>query len=211
MIPIGGFGSLGRVDFYAPDQLHPVQRHTDQGTAFDYERGGIALNDASAGFDVQDWQFSLVNDEARVGKIGEVPVTIWSASGMTEISGSFDSGMQACVAYVQAGVVRLYYFDTLTLSMTTIDIPGAASPRLTLDDKRPTQSNARDILLLYLKGASLCYRQQRDRYEIERILAPMPDALRLGRVGMGSNRRVNVEVLTRGMTELTGMHRVACV
>jgi hypothetical protein len=65
------------------------------------------------------------------------------------------------------------------------------SPRLTLDDKRSSQFGNSDVMFGYMRGQSLCYRQQRDRYTIERVLrTDLPEDIRLKNIGMMSNWRL---------------------
>lgn len=178
-----------------PDNLEPA----GCGSA-DYEMGGIALNDASQGLRHTAWEFRLVQGEQEsevyVGPIGQGSTLIFSAPDITEITGSFDSNMNPVLGYMQGANCRLRWFDTSIPGYTTTDIPGAISPRLCLDDKRPTQDASRDVLLFFLSFGYLAYRQQRDDYDIHRVLGAAPaGTVRLGRVGMTDQLRVQIEFL----------------
>ena len=163
----------------------------------DYELGGVALNDPSGGLQVQPWE--AWSDGAHVWVApspGRTPTTLLlTGSGITEISFAFDQNMRVTVAYVEAGTTKLFWFDTSVGSMVTTIYAGATSPMLTLDDKRAlsTLTGTSDVLFLYLVGTSLRYRQQRDRFTIERTLGAVPDgATRISRVGMGANNRLQI-------------------
>lgn len=163
----------------------------------DYELGGVALNDPSAGLQVQPWE--AWSDGAHLWVApspGRTPTTLLlTGSGITEVALAFDQNMRPTVAYVEAGLAKLFWFDTSIGAMVTTSYAGATSPMLTLDDKRPvaTLGGTSDVLFFYLLSGSLCYRQQRDRFTIERVLGAVPPtSTRINRVGMGSNNRIQV-------------------
>jgi hypothetical protein len=145
----------------------------------DYEDGGIAIQDPSRGLLYQRWRARLFN----AGKVNsyvdlsarEVPEFVWlTVPNMTEISFSFDANMHPVVAYVAGGLPFLNWFDsTVSAYVTTPLAADAITPRVSLDDKRELGSNGyqvSDVILAYVRGGNLYYRQQRDRYTIERLL-----------------------------------------
>ena len=75
-------------------------------------------------------------------------------------------------AWVDAGVAKFHWYDTVTSSFQTLTLPaGSRTPKCTLDDKRPTQSGRSDIILSYVKADNkLYFRKQRDRFEVEYLL-----------------------------------------
>lgn len=145
----------------------------------DYEDGGIALNDPSGGLLVQRWR-------ARLFRSGETDSAVWldapqvsefewlTVPNMTEISFSFDANMRPVVAYVANGRAYLNWFDSVPNAyVTTALAVDVITPRVSLDDKRDIASNGyqlSDVILGYVRGGNLYYRQQRDRYLIERLL-----------------------------------------
>lgn len=177
----------------------------------DYELGGVALNDPSQGLQVQPWE--AWSDGAHVWVApspGRSPTTLLlTGSGITEVALSFDQNMRPTVAYVEAGLAKLFWFDTSIGAMVTTSYAGATSPMLTLDDKRPvaTLGGTSDVLFFYLLAGSLCYRQQRDRFTIERVLGAVPPAsTRINRVGMGANNRLQIWVGDVAGTEAGAVH-----
>lgn len=180
--------------FVAPDLLGRPTLTTD------LETGGIALNDPSQGLMVQTWRAWLVGSSVRcapdsVAEAGGSGVELLNISGITELSLAFDQNMRPAIAYVTGGQSYLWWFDTQAGSQATLSLPGCASPFITMDDKREMSLATSDILLFYIKASALYYRQQRDRFTIERHLADLPPTMnRIVRAGMGSNFRLQVEV-----------------
>lgn len=145
----------------------------------DYEDGGIAIQDTSMGLLYQRWRALLFNaGEADSYVQLDAPTvaafTLVSLPGMTEISFTFDQLMRPVLAYVQSGSCYLRWYDSAASAYVT-DLIGAGivTPRVAMDDKRFTSSGGlqtNDVILAYVRGGDLYYRQQRDRYTIERLL-----------------------------------------
>ncbi len=166
----------------------------------DYETGGIGLNDPSQGLLVQTWRARVSGNDVLVGPAPYTSETVVvTAAGITELSLCFDQNMRPALAYMQAGQAKLLWFDTF-LGMqviTTLDVT-IKSLFLTMDDKRSiaTTVNFNDMLLFYIKGSTLCYRQQRDRFATERVLQTFAGPnVRIYRCGMGAGQRVQIEVV----------------
>lgn len=148
-------------------------------STIDYEDGGLALNDPSEGLLYQRWR-------ARLFRAGEVDSSVWldathigefewlSVPYMTEISFTFDANMRPAVVYVAAGQAYLNWYDTTIPGYVTTTLPaGVVTPRVAMDDKRYVGSNGyqlSDVILAYVRSGNLYYRQQRDRYQTERLL-----------------------------------------
>ncbi|HEY0955838.1 MAG TPA: hypothetical protein VGE36_13820 [Roseateles sp.] len=162
----------------------------------DFELGGVALGDASQGVQVRAWRAYIDGAMVCVAPYPEgSPATeLFSADGVTELALSFDQLMHPTVAFVQDGMTKLYWYDSLEAGQVTTSFPGASSPMVCLDDKRPLQVQAgvTDVLFFYVLDGELCYRQQRDRFTVERVLAPLAGASRITGAGMGANGRVQV-------------------
>ena len=102
--------------------------------------------------------------------------------------------MNTFFAFVQNGIARFRWWDSLTSSYQITDLPaGSTSPRASLDDKREFALGSSDIILAYIRDGNLYFRQQRDRYLIEYILYPDLNLAiidpRIQDVGMGINLR----------------------
>jgi hypothetical protein len=184
---------LAPVAFQQPDaQGRPVR-------TLDYERGGIGLSDPSQGLLVQDWRARLDGDAVKVAPFPyEVETTLFSDPGITELSLAFDQNMRPAIAYMVGAQAKLWWFDQVANAVVTTNLDAdVRSPFLSMDDKRgpATTSNRNDILLFYIRGANLCYRQQRDRFDTERVLGPVAsEALVITRAGMSRGLFMQVEL-----------------
>lgn len=162
----------------------------------DYEDGGIALNDPSQGLLVQRWRARIFDSGKAESRVvldsSAVPAFDWlTVPFMTEISFSFDANMRPVVAYVANGQAYLNWYDSVPNEYVTtaLDVD-VITPRVSLDDKRDVASNGyqlSDVILAYIRGGNLYYRQQRDRYTIERLLAT--DVNPLIRIGFNRGLR----------------------
>jgi hypothetical protein len=138
-----------------------------------FELGGTGLNNPNDGLTVQTWTLRYYPDTGNVSisAANQTPTTLFTRSGITEIDLTFDQNMEPFVAFVENGDAKFFWYDTQLGSTTFTDLPaGSLTPRCSLDDKRDFQDAASDIILAYVHGGALKYRQQRERYETERTL-----------------------------------------
>jgi hypothetical protein len=166
--------------------------------------GGIALEDATQGLEVQAWLLEYLGSPGDFLLTPEQfgpPTVLFSAEDVTECSLAFDQLMRPAIAFVEAGNVKLRWFDT-QVNNTVITNFGSAiySPVVVLDNPAPIASQVfatSDVLFFYLRAGKLYYRQQRDRYTIERELATLasPSALIIDR-GKTVNNRLQLRVQT---------------
>lgn len=160
----------------------------------DFEDGPIELNDPSAGLYYQIWQALSHDGGVRLYDADEVATEILTALNITEMSFTFDQNGRPAICFTQYGQTKIYWFDSALGGVTTTTIgAGIGSPKLILDDKRQTQTGPSDIIMGYIKNRQLCYRQQRDRFTIEYVLATNV-AGRLQKIGMGNNLRLQFVV-----------------
>jgi hypothetical protein len=146
----------------------------------DYEDGGIAINDASQGLLYQRWRAILfrpgeVDSYVQLDAREVAPFTLLELPNITEISIAFDQLMRPTLAFVRNGVAYLRWFDSVPGQYVTDEIgAGIVTPRVSMDDKRFLATNGyqlNDVILAYVRDGNLYYRQQRDRFLIERLLA----------------------------------------
>lgn len=160
----------------------------------DYEDGPIALNDPSEGLFYQIWTGQIYGEGVFLFSDLVERQDILSALNITEMSFTFDQNGRPTVAYVQYGIAKIWWYDSTIESHTTTEIgSGVLSPKVILDDKRQTQTNSSDIILGYIKNENLYYRQQRDRFGTEYLLATNVVG-RLQKIGMGNNLRLQFVV-----------------
>lgn len=152
----------------------PVNSRTDD--LIDHEAGGPALfaNPEDAESRAYLWTADYEGGAIRVYREGVAPATLLSVADVSLVSLAFDAAMNPHVAYVAGGEAHWYWWDTLSQEYQTTALPGARWPRCTSDEKNPLISGERDVVLTYLKGAALCVRLQRDRFNTEYALSPDP-------------------------------------
>ena len=192
MLPGNAASSIGVPGrMFAPDNI-------GSSLFVDYERGGVAIGDASMGLDTQDWQckYAPSSGQVSINPVGAPDAPYVTIPGASEMCFTFDQSMRPVLAYMVGSVCKLRWYDTTVSSFVVTDFPGVRSPRLTLDDKRPSQVNNSDVIFAYIKAnGDLCYRQQRDRYLVERVLHTGVDpSNRLITVGMANNLRLHFEI-----------------
>ena len=189
MIPQERLSSVPQpADYCAPDDIDPPNALTD------YELGGPALNDATGG--LQD-RISTLHAEGTTGNVylsapGVFRTLLFTAPGITEASLAFDQNMRPFVAFVQGGRAKFRWYDTEIEANRISDLgDGDHSPRCTMDDKRTsaTELGQNDVILAYVRAGNLYYRQQRDRFEVERLLHEGVPG-RFMRVGMHKGGRL---------------------
>lgn len=162
----------------------------------DWERGGIALNDASQGLLVRNWRCWLNYIDVMLQAEGGSPVLLFQEVGITELAFCFDQNMRYSVAFVQAGVLKLRWYDSSVGAFVTSVFDEAVNPKLALDDKRATQIAQSDMILAYIRGSTLYYRQQRDRFLVERVLrTDLYPNTKLKNIGMSKNLRLQFELV----------------
>jgi hypothetical protein len=177
----------GQPNFLVPD-------HIVKSPLIDYEIGGVAPQDNSQGNNSYEWKATYEEPEIRLSREPYCNyIVVLSEYDVTELSFTFDQNMRHIIAYIQNGLCKLHWFDIQINSYTTTSYPGAISPKVALDDKRDIATAYNDVLFFYLKDGNLCYRQQRDRFGIERVLAAT-NAPGIRRIGMTTGLRFAVEL-----------------
>ncbi len=161
----------------------------------DYEDGGIAIQDPSQGLLVQRWRARLIGEQVIVDAPSVPEFVLFEGAGITEISMTFDQNMRPCLAYVQGGRAKLWWFDSVPGEQVITELAeDVITPRVALDDKRPTQSANSDIILAYVRGGALYYRQQRERFQTERLLDAGPHA---GVIKIGLDKGLRLQFFMR--------------
>ena len=163
-----------------------------------HERGGIALNDPSQGLDVQNWKLESDGSMVRLFSELDSPIDLFPDSGIRQLSLSFDQSMRKVVAVeYESGGVDLIWYDAQAALETTSFFPDIRTPVLSLDDKRESQSGTSDVIFGYVRNSDnmLCYRQQRERFNVEHELVQLAPRSRLRNLGMTEQMRMQFEVL----------------
>lgn len=164
----------------------------------DWEDGPIAIEDVTSGLDYQPWRCRIETDSSTWDIIinpenGSDTTIITSSNPISECSLAFDQTGKPYIAYVENDVSKMYWYDSTIPDYDTLVLPAnCVSPRITLDDKRPSQVGESDIILAYVNEGKLCYRQQRDRFLTEYILA---EDLETHLVKIGMNVKYRMQFL----------------
>lgn len=163
----------------------------------DFERAGVAQLDTSQGLLVKNWRLWLEDGrKVMLQPDGGAATMLFEDSGLTEVSFTFDQNMRWSAAYLRFGVLTLRWYDSLVSNHVVSSFGPGRCPRLTLDDKRNENLGNSDVVFAYIKGDDLCYRQQRDRYLVERVLkADLYPGTRLRGIGMNKNLRLQFELV----------------
>lgn len=145
----------------------------------DYEAGPIALNDPSEGLSYQPWHMVYnpsTDDFVVTPETVGSPTTVLNVADVDQCTFTFDQNGHVTIAYQVGSDAYLYWYDTLAADwVTDLLDTGVTWPSVYMDDKRETQNDANDILLMYTiqqidDSWNLYYRQQRDRFTIEYLL-----------------------------------------
>lgn len=170
--------------------MYPRSRHYPFTQSFD--NGGIAIGDTSKGLLTNEWVVSTDGSKITIGRVDHnTTVDLLTDTNISEVDFTFDQNMRPCVAYVANGVSKFYWYDTQQAMFVTTDYPNIRNPRVSLDDKREFNISNSDIIFAYMKGNTLCYRQQRERYTTEYELKTYTTTWQkvLHKIGMGTQNR----------------------
>lgn len=151
--------------------------------------GGTNIGDGSAGRQVKRW--SVFYDGTSIKVAPETGVTQFTmvVPGVLTVSLGFDSNMAVTLAYMTVTGAHLYFFDSSLGSYTTLNVPGATSCRAGVDDQRLFNQSQSDVIFSYTLDNKLYWRQQRDRYTVERLVGPFTGDLILLRSGQNTLNR----------------------
>lgn len=162
----------------------------------DYEMGGASLGASSEGLQVQPWELRYADGDFVLSSETTPPTVLFSRPDVTEVSLAFDQTMRPCVSFVQEGEALLWWYDTQAGDMVFTPVgAGVQNPRVCLDEKRSHLLADSDIILSYIRDRSLCYRQQRDRFAIERVLLTGVDRLTIAGMSRGNRMQWRLRVV----------------
>ena len=138
----------------------------------DYHRGGVALNDASKGLDIQNWKIEVRDNKVYISgdtvAESEIPIDIPDGNTIEWISLAFDQNMHYVVAYsLDNNDSYLYYFNLVTNTNSSLPLGKVNTPIVRMDDVRFVNSANNDIILSYVRDGKLICRIQKDKYEVE--------------------------------------------
>lgn len=153
------------VDAIRGQLLNPWSRRAD----ISYHWGPVALNDPSQGMLVQLWTAIARGTDIYL-RAPNYPEALFLslAQDIEQVSLAFDQNGQPFVAFVEGDQPKLHWYDPAATGYVTDALAaGTITPRLTLDDARTFQNGQNDVILAYVRGGVIRYRQQRDRFQDE--------------------------------------------
>lgn len=157
--------------------------------------GGVAIGDGGDGRQIQLWTVTYNGNLIQVTPESGVVAFSLAVAGVLAVSLAFDSNMQVTLAYQTALGSNLYYFDSSLGRFTTLSIADSTSCRVAVDDARAFNNAASDVIFAYTLDGECLYRQQRDRYAIERLIGVLVNPLSiLQRVGVNSGNRLQFKL-----------------
>lgn len=188
MLPDGVLSTTPQPAGFLPPRDAPPQ------PLVDYEMGGVAISDPSKGLLVKAWRMRWVEGDFILDAPATAPTVVYSADDVTELSFTFDQNMKPFITFVDAVSPKYYWYDSAAGGYQLVNLASdVITPKCTLDDKRLNQVGVSDIILAYIRAGSLCYRQQRDRFDTEYVLKDNVGG-RLRRIGMNYNWRLQFDI-----------------
>lgn len=171
--------------FLVPEKAEPL---------VDFEWGGVDLLDTSQGLQVNIWK-CYYRDNWICIENEVVKHQLLKVENVKSLSLSFDFNMHPTIAYTTENANKkisafLYWYDTAQAKQITTEYGvDYKTPQVSLDDHRLHQSANADIIFAYIKNENLYYRQQRDRFLIERLLHEGVGDVELTQIGMTTKNR----------------------
>lgn len=188
MMPGNVLSTIAMPGAFLPPRNAPPQQ------LIDYEMGGIAISDPSRGLQVKTWRMRYIDGDFVIDAPGVAPTTVYTRPSVTEFSFSFDQNMKVFITFVDNTGPKYYWYDATIPGYALVSLgAGVISPKCSLDDKRLNEVSISDIILAYVRSGNLYYRQERDRFSTERLLANSVGGY-LRRVGMGTGLRLQFEI-----------------
>lgn len=142
----------------------------DGKTAFDM--GGIDLGDTSNGLFARPYKVYVEDNTIYIQKgldaSWSAPEVLFTHDGnIDELSLTFDQNARPFVSWEDNGNIYIYWYNPGTAANEKALICSGRYPVSTLDYRHTIYMAESDIMLFYIDGANVKYRQQRDRFTIE--------------------------------------------
>lgn len=155
--------------------------------------GGVDVNNTSQGLQSKVWTAGYISASVIFSAQGVGPYTIITVPGITWLTATVDQLMNPFVAYQTSAGAFFYWFDTVSSSFKTTQLPaGAATPYCMLDDPRPQVTSTSDIIIAYVNGGNLYFCAQRDRFGVEYLLGSIGTQV-FTQMGMNKGNRMQFQ------------------
>lgn len=134
--------------------------------------GGTAIGDGANGRFVQRWTIFYEGGNVKVANEAGVVSFSQARADVLSLSLAFDTNMGVIYCWQSPAGSNLYYFDSSLGTYTVLTIGDGTSCRCCADDMRQFNETASDVIFAYTRDEKLYWRQQRDRFAIERLVGP---------------------------------------
>lgn len=160
----------------------------------DFEIGGVAIGDTSAGGMLRLWRTRydyitgtvFISADAVPGYPATPETPVFSYSGITEISLAFDQVMSPVFFFVAAGGLYYRWYDPGDSDYAIVSVGTGRTPRATLDDPRGGEN---DVVLAYVRNDDvMCARYQREGYAVEHEM--LSDVAAIHQIGFSLGNRL---------------------
>jgi hypothetical protein len=155
-------------------------------------QGGVALNNITQGRRFKIWVCYYEAGLIKVKPENEAVVFTLAQANVLSLSLAFDNAMNIVLTWKTSTGVNLYYYDTITLGYITTHFPGVTSSIVSVDNDIGFYTTDSDVLFIYTKNNNLYYRQQRDRYDTERLIGNTTKLIK--RVGLSTVNRFQIQL-----------------
>lgn len=158
--------------------------------------GGAALNNLTQGLAFQPWAGSY--DGANVILTPELSggaITV-AIDFVAWFDFCFDQSMNPVIAYAQEdGTTHFRWFDSTIPGYRVTDLPAGTDPwpYCSLDDSRPLEIAASDVVVSYTNVGTLYFLAQRDRFGTVYTLGAVPAGTVMVQAGMSNVNRYQFE------------------
>lgn len=158
--------------------------------------GGVALGDGSQGREIQFFSIEYLAGSIVVKSQAGAIVFSMAVANITTLCLAFDSNMNVTICYTKADGSYLYFFNAVSGLFETMFLAGANSCRVCVDKPTFFFNTNSDVLWTYSLAGVVYWRQQRDRYTIQRTVGPLTAGQTLRKVGPSLGNRLQIEMST---------------
>jgi hypothetical protein len=158
-------------EFFTPIRNDPL---------IDFEFGGTALQNSSAGLSVELWKCFYENGSIKLSHDDQVQ-SVLNVENVTALSLGFDLSMRPIIAYLANDHCYLWFYDTAVSKQITVDLgDGITFPQVSLDERRLVQSSNADVILTYIRNSKMYMRLQRERFQTEHKITRAKQLIQIG-------------------------------
>lgn len=197
--------------------IDPYSRY--RGPLEDFERGPVAVSDPTLGIDYQTWYLRWEDDESlptygdfiiTAETTGDV-VVIHNDTGVSDVGLAFDQNGRWFLTWIAECQAYYRWFDPQPGMIVTETMDASVnSVAACVDDHRPELLDTSDIILAYTRGGSIYWREERERFDTERLWQTGAGTGHLDVVGMNRIYRLQFSAGGTGAVYLSDIVGELC-